>query len=103
MGIFRGARTGTLLKKCKAQNTEATFKKTPVAVKMAKYTARKALTDFQRFEVMVMRKARSYKSTHLNAKPSATHKKKGEPAKAPPKEVASPASPGGKKGSKGAK
>lgn len=45
-GILRGARTGTLKKAAAAQDVVASFKKTPVAVKMAKYATRKDLTDF---------------------------------------------------------
>ena len=94
---MRGCRTGTLKKLAAKQDTVANFKKTPVALKMAQYKRRSELTDFERFKVMVLRKQRSYKSTHLNAK---------EPVKkAPPPKKVVPPSPksGGKKKQKGKK
>ena len=75
-GVMRGCRTGTLKKLNKEADVATAFKKTPVAVKMAKYSTRKKLTDYERFQVMILRKQRSYKATHLNAKPSVVHKKK---------------------------
>ncbi len=45
-GVLRGCRTGTLKKAVAKQDVVADFKKTSVAVKMAKYATRKNLTDF---------------------------------------------------------
>ena len=77
--VIRGCRTGTLKKLTKDKDITAEFKKTPAAVKMAKYARRKELTDFERFKVMVLRKQRSFKSGHLNMKEP--------PKKEPKKEV----------------
>ena len=93
-GVMRGCRNGTLKKFTKDQDVTADFKKTPIAQKMARYTLRKTLSDYQRFQVMILRKQRSYKATHLNAKEPVRHasKKKVEEVKE------APASPGNKKG-----
>lgn len=45
-GVLRGCRTGTLKKAAAKQDVVANYKKTPTAVKMAKYATRKDLTDF---------------------------------------------------------
>merc|ERR1712224_338609 len=45
-GVLRGCRTGTLKKLAEKQDIVAGYKKTPVAVKMAKFARRKELTDF---------------------------------------------------------
>lgn len=93
--VLRGCRTGTLKKLAKAQDTVEGFKKTPVAVKMAKYKTRSSLTDFEKFKVMVLRKHRSWRKNHLNEKPPPVKK-----APPPKKEVPPSPSKGGK-GKKG--
>merc|ERR1712147_118254 len=90
----RGIRTSTLKKLNKDQDVVSAFKKTPAAIKMAKYKQRKSLTDFERFKVMVLRKQRSWTAARLN-----TLNKK---PKAPPPKKEVPASPSGK-GKKGKK
>ena len=90
--VLRGCRTGTLKKLAADQDIAASFKKTPVALKMAKYKTRMGLSDFEKFKVMVLRKQRSWKKNHLNEKPPPAKK-------APPKkEVAPSPKQGGAKG-----
>ena len=81
--IHRGARTGTLIKKTKADDIVAKFKKTPSSIKQEKYKLRSNLSDFDRFKVMVLRKQRSYQRGHLDVKKKAAKggDKKAAPAK----------------------
>ena len=105
--VHRGCRTGQLKKLVKDNDISAAFAKTPAAIKMAKYSRRKELTDFERFKVMVLRKQRSFKSGHLNMKEPPSKAKKAEApspaAKAAPPKSPIPPSPGKKGGKKGKK
>jgi large subunit ribosomal protein L14e len=92
--VLRGCRTGTLKKLAKAQDTVEGFKKTPVAIKMDKYKTRSNLTDFEKFKVMVLRKHRSWRKSHLNEKPPPVKK-------APAKKEVPPSPSKGGKGKKG--
>jgi hypothetical protein len=66
---------------------------------MDRQNKRNALNDFQRFQVMVLRRQRNYDRSHLNSK-----KKKVVPPPAPKKEEKkTPKSKGGAKGKKGKK
>ena len=69
-GVLRGCRTGTLSKAVKKFELDDKWAKTPAAQKMDRQTKRSALTDFQRFQVMILRKQRSYTASHLNSKPA---------------------------------
>merc|ERR1712113_615034 len=57
--VLRGTRTGTLVKRAKEFGLDAKWAATPSNQKMQQYSTRAALTDFQRFQVMVTRKQRS--------------------------------------------
>ena len=67
---------------------------------MDRQNKRNALNDFQRFQVLVLRRQRNYNRVHLNMK------KKAPPAPAPKKvetpKGKTPKSKGGKKGKKSA-
>ena len=86
--VLRGCRTGTLAKAVKAFDLDAKWTKTPAFLKMDRQNKRAALTDYQRFQVMILRKQRSYTASHLNSK------------KAPAKKAAPAKAAGGKKGKK---
>jgi large subunit ribosomal protein L14e len=55
----RGARTKTVVKAFKEHNIQATFDKSPNAVKVNRNATRAKLNDFERFQVMLLRKKRS--------------------------------------------
>ncbi|ODV88216.1 hypothetical protein CANARDRAFT_26360 [[Candida] arabinofermentans NRRL YB-2248] len=59
-GLPRGARTATVSKKWAAAEIDAKWSKTSWAKKIAQRQKRSQLTDFQRFQVMVLKKQRSY-------------------------------------------
>ena len=103
-GVLRGCRTSTLKKLSVKQDIVSGFKKTSAATKIARSVVRSKLTDFEKFKVMVLRKQRSWRKTHLNEKSKAPAAKKAPPKKeAPPAKKDVPSSPGGgKKGKKGA-
>lgn len=92
---MRGARTGTITKAAKAFDLDAKWKKTTVCQKMDRFTKRKELNDFERFQVMVARGQRSYLVKRLTAK----NLGKKSAKKAAPAKAAAPAK-GGKKGKK---
>lgn len=98
--VQRGCRTGTLRKLNKANDVVTAFKKTPASVKMEKFTKRSNLTDFERFQVMVLRKQRSFKAGHPKAADKPKKKSAAPAEKAPEKKKDVPPSPGkgGKKG-----
>merc|ERR1719453_2945817 len=54
--IFRGARTGTVIKACNTAKLEAQWQGTATFKKLAKASTRANLTDFERFQVMIARK-----------------------------------------------
>ena len=92
---MRGARTGTVVKAAKAFDLDAKWKKTAYSTKMDRFNKRAALTDFERFQVMVARGQRSYLVKRLTAK----NLGKKSAKKAAPAKAAAPAK-GGKKGKK---
>ena len=57
--MLRGARTKTVIKAFKEHNVQKTFDATPCAQKMKNASARANLNDFERFQVMLLRKRRS--------------------------------------------
>jgi len=80
---LRGARTGTVVKAAKAFDLDAKWKKTAYCTKMDRFTKRATLTDFERFQVMVARKQRSFAVKRLTAKNlGKKSSKKAAPAKA---------------------
>ena len=58
--ILRGARTGTLKKAIAKFDLQTKWQATTACQKLARYQARAATTDFDRFKVMIQRKQRSY-------------------------------------------
>lgn len=56
----RGARTGTVTKKWAAADIDAKWAATSWAKKIAAKNRRAALTDFERFQVLVLKKQRRY-------------------------------------------
>lgn len=80
--VLRGTRTGTLIKKAKAFGLDAKWAATPANKKMEQYKTRTGLSDFQRFQVMVTRKQRSYEAKKLASgrKPAAKGKAAAKPA-----------------------
>ncbi|RLV83189.1 60S ribosomal protein L14-B [Meyerozyma sp. JA9] len=56
----RGARTGTVSKKWAAADIDAKWAATSWAKKIAAKNRRAALTDFERFQVLVLKKQRRY-------------------------------------------
>lgn len=60
LNILRGARTGTLKKVAKTFGLEEKWSNNAAAQKLARYSARSATTDFDRFKVMIQRKQRNY-------------------------------------------
>ena len=58
--VLRGARTGTLVKAAKTYELDKKWLATKVQQKLARFTRRSELNDFERFQVMVARKQRSY-------------------------------------------
>lgn len=58
--LLRGARTGTLKKAVEKFDLTNKWKATPAALKLGRYAARAATTDFERFSIMIQRKQRSY-------------------------------------------
>ena len=75
--VLRGARTGTLLKAAKKFELDKKWEATPAFKKMDKSKKRAALTDLDRFKVMVARKQRSYAVKKL-AKKLVSGKAKGK-------------------------
>ena len=59
-GVLKGARTGTVAKAAKKFDLTAKWTATSAAKKMARFSRRAALTDMDRFRVMVARKQRSF-------------------------------------------
>ena len=88
--ILKGARTRTIKKEADKQEITASWKKTPAFAKMDRANKRANLNDFERFQVMVLRRQRNYDRSHLNSK-----KKKAPAKKEAPK--AEGAKEGGKK------
>ena len=64
----RGARTGTVTKKWAAADIDAKFAATPSAKKAAIRQKRASLSDFERFQVMVLKKQRRYAVKKIAAK-----------------------------------
>ena len=60
MNVLRGARTGTLIKVAKTFGLEEKWAANAACKKIARYSARAATTDFDRFKVMIARKQRTY-------------------------------------------
>lgn len=58
--VLRGARTGTVLKAAKAFDLDAKWKNSSVAKKFAQRETRAALSDYDRFAVMINRKRRAF-------------------------------------------
>lgn len=56
--VPRGARTGTISKKWAAADIDAKWAETAWAKKLAAKTRRSQLTDFERFQVVVLKKER---------------------------------------------
>jgi len=92
LGIQRGARTGTFLKAAKKEGLQAQWDAMPFAKKLALKAKRANLTDIERFQVMVNRKA---KSLAIRKKVKAISK--GKPAAKGGKAAAKPAGKAGKK------
>merc|ERR1712127_843740 len=67
--LLRGARTGTIVKAAKTFDLDAKWKKTAYYTKMDRFSKRAALTDFERFQVMVARKQRSLVRSHQRKLP----------------------------------
>lgn len=65
--ILRGARTGTLRKAIEKFDLQTKWQATTHARKLARYSARAATTDFDRFKVMIQRKQRNYAVRKLAA------------------------------------
>ncbi|KAG7866953.1 hypothetical protein KL918_003148 [Ogataea parapolymorpha] len=59
-GLPRGARTATVSKKWTAADIDAKWAKTSWAKKIAQRERRSQLTDFERFQVLVLKKQRNY-------------------------------------------
>ena len=59
VGVQRGARTGTLLKAAKKEGLQGQWDAMPFAKKLALKNKRASLTDLERFQVMVNRRAKS--------------------------------------------
>lgn len=59
-GISRGARTATVSKKWVAAGVTEKWNTSSWAKKIAQRERRSALTDFERFQVMVLRKQKRY-------------------------------------------
>ncbi|EMG46065.1 RPL14 60S ribosomal protein L14 [Candida maltosa Xu316] len=64
----RGARTGTVSKKWAAADIDAKWAATAWAKKLANRERRSQLTDFERFQVMVLKKQRRYATKKALAK-----------------------------------
>ena len=88
--VLRGARTGTIAKAAKAFDLDAKWKKSTFFLKMDRFNKRAALNDFERFQVMVARKQRSFAVKRLTAK----NLGKKAPKKAAPAKAAAPAKKG---------
>lgn len=58
--LSRGSRTATVEKKWKAADIDGKWEKTSWAKKIARKERRAQLTDFERFQVMVLKKQRNY-------------------------------------------
>ncbi|CAK9436240.1 60S ribosomal protein eL14 [Lodderomyces beijingensis] len=67
-GLTRGARTATVAKKWKASNVDAQWAKSGWAKKLASRERRRELTDFERFQVLVLKKQRRYATKKALAK-----------------------------------
>ena len=63
----RGSRTGTVNKKWAAADIDAKYAATPSAQKAAIRQKRAALSDFERFQVMVLKKQRKYAAKKIAA------------------------------------
>lgn len=59
-GLPRGARTGTVTKKWAAAEVESKWAATSWAKKLAAKERRAQLTDFERFQVLVLKKQRRF-------------------------------------------
>ena len=86
--VLRGARTGKLIKAAKTYELEKKWIATKMQQKLARFSRRAELNDYERFQVMVARKQRSYALGPITfaalggKKPAAKGK---APAKAPAK------------------
>ena len=78
--LKRGARTATLAKAAKDFGLDEKWAANGANQKMQRYARRAALTDFERFKVMVSRKQRSYAIKHAGGakKKPAAAKGKGK-------------------------
>lgn len=65
MDLARGARRSTVLAACKKFDMTAKWQATAQAKKLAQRKTRAELTDLQRFEVMLLRKRRSFEVRKL--------------------------------------
>ena len=70
-GLPRGARTGTVNKKWQAVDVDSKWAATSWAKNMGIKERRAQLTDFERFQVMVLKKQRKYAVKKAVAKSSA--------------------------------
>ena len=86
MPILRGARSGTLIKAAATFELEKKWIASKVQEKLNKFSTRRSLTDFERFQVMLRRKQRSYALGPVTAKLMPGYKAKGKSA-APAKEA----------------
>jgi len=86
--VLRGARTGKLIKAAKTYELEKKWIATTMQQKLARFSRRAELNDYERFQVMIARKQRSYALGPITfaalggKKPAAKGK---APAKAPAK------------------
>ncbi|GEQ68996.1 hypothetical protein JCM33374_g2666 [Metschnikowia sp. JCM 33374] len=64
----RGARTGTVAKKWAAADIDAKYAATPAAKKAAIRQKRASLSDFERFQVQILKKQRRYAVKKIAAK-----------------------------------
>ena len=64
LDIFKGAKSGTVRKAAEKENLEEKWTKSARAEKAAKRAKRASLNDFERFQVMVLRKQRAFHLRH---------------------------------------
>ena len=85
--ILRGARTGTLTKAVKKFDLEAKWAKVPANLKIQQFSARSAVSDLDRFRIMIGRKQRSYEVRKIAFKAMGGKGAKPAPKKAAAKPV----------------
>jgi len=73
--VLRGARTGTLKKAAAKFELERKWTETRACQKLERAKARAGTSDFERFQIMVLRKQRGYAVRHRGAAPAAKGKK----------------------------